>query len=416
MLFVRKPLLLYLLILVGLQALVCVLSWRQAQAGTVDFRNFYADGYMVRTGQAQHLYDYAAQVQLQSEIVSPGTTALPLMVPPCVALAFAPLSLLRFIPAYIVFAVLNVLLLGAALRLLHPYVPAVSDYAPATPLLFFLGFPFVGFALAQGQLSVVLLAAYCAAFAALQRGKDVLAGLLLSIGLIKLQIALPVAALFLIWRQWRFVLGFIAGAIVFVSSCVATLRNATFADVLRSMFSTSSIPSSAEQLRYGIYPEQMPNLYGLFYRLLGAGRWSIVATVLASVILFAWAARRPRSLPFAITIALLVSYHLYAHDLLLLLLPFSILLNDYLAAASTQAAPNDIVARGQQPGRESVLLKWAFGSYVVLAPLAIFLIGWKWTCIFTIPTLLAAFALAGEGHHRRLTFINTTSRTAITHP
>ena len=149
------------------------------------------------------------------------------------------------------------------------------------------------------------------------------------------------------------------------------------------------LPSAGEQVKYGIYPQQMPNIFGLCYRLTGAGRWTTVLTIICSLALFAWAARRPRSLPFAMLVALLVSYHLYVHDLTLLLLPFSMLLSEFLATAAPENAMDSAAHASHHAIRS-----WALGSYLLMAPLSIFLIGWRWTCIFIVPTLLAAFALS----------------------
>ena len=392
MLFARKPLLLYLCILLFIQVAVVIASWRFVTAGTTDFRNFYADSYMVRTGRAQQLYDYSAQVQLQSQIVSPRTAALPLMVPPFAALLFVPFSLLPYQPAFIAFGLFNLALVALAIASLRPFIASLAGYSSMAPILLFLSFPPLGFALAQGQLSIILLAVYCTAYAALRHERPLLAGCLLSIALLKLQIAIPVALLFLLWRQWRFIAGFSLGTLLLISASVWTVGSNHLADIARSMFSTpATLPSAAAQMKYGIAPQNMTNLYGLCYKLFGGGHLTLFATILSSIALFIWAARKQTSLPLALTVGLLVSYHLYIHDLTILLLPYALLLDQYLATAPHSQPKQPALASAS---RSPIHLTAAIAASLLIFPLTIFLIASGWQTLFTIPVLLTAFALA----------------------
>src|SRR5438552_11175543 len=58
-----------------------VQSWldlpRMVGEGYIDFRHLYAAGYMVRNGEASHLYDYAAQKFFQDMLVSKFLLPLP---------------------------------------------------------------------------------------------------------------------------------------------------------------------------------------------------------------------------------------------------------------------------------------------------------------------------------------------------
>jgi len=65
-----------------------------------------------------------------------------------------------------------------------------------------------------GQDSILLLALLAAAFACLNRRRDLGAGLLTGLGLFKFQIIIPMALLFLVWRRWRFCLGFASSSLV----------------------------------------------------------------------------------------------------------------------------------------------------------------------------------------------------------
>ena len=394
MLFARKPLLLYLCVLLFIQVATGIASWRFVQSGTTDFRNFYADGYMVRTGRARQLYDYNAQIRLQSQVVTPRTGALPLMVPPFAALLLAPFSLLPYQAAFIVFGLFNLALIALAIASLRPFIASLAGYAYVAPILLFLSFPPLGFALVQGQLSIVLLALYCAAYAALRHHRPFLAGCLLSLALLKLQIAIPVALLFLLWRQWRFVAGFSLGSLLLISASVCTVGSNHLADIARSMLSTPAmLPTAAAQMKYGIAPQNMTNLYGLCYKLLGGGHLTLAATILSSVAVFVWAARKQASLPLALSVGLLVSYHLYIHDLTVLLLPYALLLNQYLRA-SESPAPQEPASRS--PEVTTPIYTVTIACSLLIFPLTIFLIASGWQPLFNIPVLLTALALGAR--------------------
>src|SRR5258708_5408211 len=67
--------------LVLVHAWIWVLSAPVFLAGRTDFRQFYAAGFMVRTGHAVQLYDYPAQKKFQDEFVSQEAVALPFVSP-----------------------------------------------------------------------------------------------------------------------------------------------------------------------------------------------------------------------------------------------------------------------------------------------------------------------------------------------
>src|SRR4029077_6246256 len=133
---------------------------------------------------------------------------------------------------------------------------------------------------------------------------------------------LPVALLFLIWRRWRFLLGFAASAAAMVgTSLVLTGINGFFA-YLHSLTEMSSSFSSTYGLRYGIHPNLMPNLRGLVQALaLGPTPTAFHITAVLSLLVLIWAATRRPSLPLAVLAAILVSYHHLISDTTMVILP-----------------------------------------------------------------------------------------------
>jgi hypothetical protein len=341
--FTPKRLKLYLGALLVLQACTLLSGIPIVARRYIDFRTSYTAGFMLRTGYATRLYDYPTEQRFQSVLVSSEPRALPLMTPPFTALLFAPLSLLTFLPAYFTFAALNILLLLASYASLKPFLATLTSRWKHAPLLLFLSFLPAAIALIMGQLSFVLLLLYCACFVALRRQHDLLAGLILSLALLKFQIALPIAALFLLWRQWRFIAGFLTGTAFLTALSIRIVGAAAFFPYLQSLFSmTHSVTADrATQVHLGIIPSLMPNLFGPLFILAHGAPWSRILIVALSLALFLWTARQRPSLPLALMTAMLVSYHLFFYDLTLLLLSLS-LLADHLLRNPEPAPPSNL--------------------------------------------------------------------------
>jgi hypothetical protein len=281
---------------------------------------------MLRIGEP--LYDYAAETTAQSTLVSPNSFALPFMSPPYTALLFVPFSWFDYRTAYILFLAFNFVCFGLALFLLRPFISRLDTKWPPAAALVGLSFLPLGIAMTFGQLSLVLLLLYCACFVALQSGRPILAGICLALALIKFQIALPVALLFLLWRQWRFFAGFLTGAVALTLFSLRITGAAATRAYLYSLLTMSQASSTgAGQAKYAMFSAQMPNLYGLLHTIFFGAPWSLYLTVLLSISVLLWAAMQQPSLPLALLAGLLVSYHLYLYDLTLLLLPMLLVFN-----------------------------------------------------------------------------------------
>jgi hypothetical protein len=127
----------------------------------------------------------------------------------------------------------------------------------------------VGVALMQGQDSILLLLFLVAAFAALEGGREFIAGCILGLGLFKFQIVLPIALLFVLWKRWRFAYGFAASAVALIASSVGVVglqATKSYFGLLVSM--SLGLSSTIDQARLGTPPAIMPNLRGLVFGLL----------------------------------------------------------------------------------------------------------------------------------------------------
>src|SRR5437870_3548352 len=107
-------------ILIGLNLLISVVYLRMGLSGFADFRQLYAGGYMIRTGQAHDLYDYDKQQAIEEQLV-PLAAHFPLPVnhPAFEELLFAPMSYLSYRSAFCIFLVINLVLLFVCVRLLQ---------------------------------------------------------------------------------------------------------------------------------------------------------------------------------------------------------------------------------------------------------------------------------------------------------
>jgi glycosyl transferase family 87 len=299
--------------------------------GIADFRQLYTGGYMLRTGHAKELSNWDAQKRYEDMLVPLGSDyMLPINHLPYEELLFVPLSFLGYRSAYLVFLLFNGFLLGVSIWLLHPNMKKLSDRWKWFPFLLFAAFYPISRAMIQGQDSIILLTLLAGALWALDRNLDLMAGLLIGASVFKFQIAIPIALLFLIWRRWRLFIGFtitgtIAGLISLWLIGFHGLR--AYADTLLGM--SVHLNSTADMHRYGTIPTAMTNLRGLETAVLHnlVPPFLIQIMIVASSIVILWiAARRPPSLPLAITAAALVSYHFLSHDASILIVPIATVL------------------------------------------------------------------------------------------
>ena len=313
--------------------------------GRADFRQLYTAGYMARSGYGHQLYDFDAQLHFQRLLVGPADVPLPFIRPAFEALLFAPLSFLSYRAAYFTFLLINVGLMAVCFGLLRARLDSLAEVHSWLPVALFLGFLPLAAALIQGQDSILLLTLLTVALTLLERGRNLEAGLLLGLGIFKLQIVAPIGLLFLVWRRWRFSAGFV------ITSCSMALlsiwvagfaQTREYARALLSMGTTSG--SLENQFRYPVPVAQMANLHGLVFGLAHAhmsGFFVQATTISASVLIFALSAvpapkrQGATDLLVAISLSTVVSYYLLIHDLSVLFLPVAIMLSRYLPAEAS---------------------------------------------------------------------------------
>ena len=390
MFLTRKRLRLYLGALLVLQVATCLGFISSIRGGYVDLRTFYTAGYLVRTGNAALIYDYRTEQEAQSRLAThDAKSTLVMFAPPYTALFFVPLSLATFRTAYFLFFATNLLLLALAIVAMHPQLQSLSERWKPLPALLFLSFLPIGFALMMGQITIILLFIYCLCSIALQNEKPLAAGMFLSLALMKFQVALPIAFLFLAWRCWLFSAGFLGGTAVLTAVSAAIIGVKNLIPYLRSLFLSASAASGNPysqinaQTKYAIFPQHMPNLYGLILSLSGGAHWAMALTVIASILIVAWAMFQPPSLPLALLVGLLVSYHLYASDLALLVLPLSLLADQ--ALRRNDRLPEMAHSTGNKRAEWRRAAALCSAAFLLIGPIEIFVISSGATYLLAIP-------------------------------
>lgn len=315
----------------------------RAYLQTTDFVNFYAAASVVRDGHGAALYQRETQDAALESILGFKSTQY-FLHPAFEAAAFVPLSYLKIERAFVMWSLINVVLLGLMPLVLMPCAPLVAR----RPYLALLGFAFLPSltALTLGQDSILLLFVLSLSYLLFYRRQHLVAGFVLALAAIKFQYLLMLVPLLLAGRKYRLVAGFGLGC-----ACLAFLS--------LSVIGSSGILEYFRFLRefdihsgYGsLNPTLMVSWRGF---LAGLGETSHVRayTLAGGIVLFAVGVAcsqspengRKHGLIFALYVTLALAAAPYAHfpDMTLLLLPILLVL-DYVAAGETSKVARRLV-------------------------------------------------------------------------
>lgn len=274
-----------------------------------DFGHFYASAILVREGRSTSLYNKQIQNDLQRPMFD--EMAIGPMVYnhlPYETLVWIPLTWLDYRAAKLAWFIINILLL------------AILTIFDRRLLFLALAFYPVIVALKMGQDSILLLTLYVVSYAL--KDRQHWSGLILSLGLFKPHLVIPFVLIQALRKQWEFVLGFLAGA---VALGIASLLMVGFNGMIE--FIGLILNQGGNSAQHHIYPSFFANLRGLLHVALGPFLpppviFLIVAGLSLGVI---WAASKRHNVSLHIAATVLVSYHLYAHDLSILILPICLL-------------------------------------------------------------------------------------------
>jgi hypothetical protein len=335
-----------LLFFVSLLLLHGYLLWavrRQIVEGYPDFTSLYGAGKMVLQGQGRALYDPQEQWNTQQRFaarVKIRKGPLPYLRPPFEALLFVPFALLSYLPAYLLWGLINLALAVSIMLGIRRHVSILSQYPAWAIGLLPLAFTPVFLALLQGQDSIFLLFAYGLAYLALLKAADFKAGCFLGLGLVKPHLVVPFAIVAFLQGRKKVAVGLLSVSVVLVlisAALVGWHGLMRYPDYIWFLEHHSG--------RGLVLPRDTPNLRGLLDATVSgwAPHWVVLSLIgLASAAAVAWAGvmkDRPgsRDLIFCqgMIATFLVSYHAFAYDMSMMLLP-ALLMVAYLH----QANPN----------------------------------------------------------------------------
>ena len=305
-------------------------------AGRNDFPIFYSNAEMVHEGKSSSLYDFEVENSFNRRVAdtlrppAPPNNHLPYEL-----LLFLPFIYFRFITAYVLWTILNLVMLAVVATLIQKLY---GRWNFSLTLLVILAFCPVWYCLIGGQDSILLLLLFAVCFWLWKRGKDDMAGFILAFGLFRPQLVLPFAFIALLAGKWKFIRGFIPGAalVVALSTWVVGMHGMVdYGRILLSQGTQESASVLAHQ--WNVEPGLMATWRGFLWLCLprwvpsGAERFLLL---LVTVLGLVWAAKKMRGargsasfdMAFAIAVAttLLLSFHSYIHDFSLMILPILI--------------------------------------------------------------------------------------------
>lgn len=321
-------------------------------AGSVvgtDFIAFYTAADVVATSPEANLYDTALLGERQHALVANMRDGyrVPFVNPPVALLWYAPLRLLPYQGALVVWWVLGGLAWVGAHRALLSASPALRDWGLGRLLLGSALFPPTLMVVIYGQAAGFVLLILAATFALLVARRDLAAGAVLGLLAFKPQLALGLALPLIAGRRWAALLGGVVSVAAQVGLAYA-LWPAQFAHFAASRGLIASIVVDPAYNTWGVH-----SLFAFAHLLVGGASASLAnaLTSLASASLVLWLGyvwwRQPWApqtdawrwrIAGTLVLSLLLAMQLFTYDLALLVLPFWVVVGVIRARPGTDPA------------------------------------------------------------------------------
>jgi hypothetical protein len=246
--------------------------------------------------------------------------------PPALAVLLAPLGLLAYLPALLVWTLMSsAMYVAAGAMVIRRSRPFREDLISSYLLL--LGFPAFWQMVLFGQVSAFIVLLLALSFIAWRAGRPLLAGLALGALAMKPQMLVFAATAALLLRSFQLVIGILAGiacegllTLVIVGPTV--LRESAGA-MMRVMNNPAAFEPKAEQIQ---------SLRGFVLSIIGGGPGATALVLAASIALLVIAARAVNraassDLRYAVVVlaGALLNPHLYTYDLVVLIVPLGII-------------------------------------------------------------------------------------------
>ena len=256
----------------------------------VDFIYFYGVGKLVREYSLSRLYDYALQLKIFNDIyaLQNGDTYGPSPYPPFVALFFSLFARLPFLPAYLLWVGLSLVLYLSGMGVVAGNIYRGEPMKLSLVFCFSLGFyPLFIATLSNGQLAALAVFAVGMAVAMELRQRPLLGGLALSVLAYKPTLLLIVVPMLLLTRRWRMFAGFVTGSAVWMLIPTALTGFAIWPEYLRFLrfFRGASMSHGQSLLKLWEYVD-----FTSFSFAIPGGRSAAALTVIACITVAAAAA------------------------------------------------------------------------------------------------------------------------------
>jgi hypothetical protein len=299
-----------------------------------DLASHLLGGRLLLDGDLDNLYDLGDQ---ENEWRSwlPQADFNPYVSPPFMALVYAPLAALPYGVALALWTLISAALIVVSLRLLWPMVPNLDGVGKRGLLIHLLCAPPVLYLFLGGQDTAVSLALLAGGLSLFRSGKQMSAGALLGLGVLKPQLIAVIPILLLAQRRWHALAGWVAvaGSLTVLSMAMVGVDGVRdYVSLPRSDFYRISVVEGRGW--------EMQSFVALARAMLPGGASSLVTilTVAVGTIaigLLVRAAHRTRNVEQAFTrlfaLALLtipfVSPHLFLYDCLVFVIPVLFLLD-----------------------------------------------------------------------------------------
>jgi hypothetical protein len=293
-----------------------------------DWTSFYAAGTMVRTGLGEQLFDIDAQTAMQQALFGPDAATNQFPLPGFFAIALSPFTRLSFTQTYWLWLGLNIGVLA---------VLAAAMWSQIRSQRFIL----VGLAVTSlpvidllllGQVDLVVLLGVVLCFGLLRAGNHSLAGLVLTLALLKPHLAAAIVLFLIIKHQWRVLRSFALASVGLLALSPFLFGPATIVDQARLLVGAVDTAAVGQ-----VNAHMMANMRGFIVSILGSD--SQLVWIPVTLLIAVWAVRAcvtewrgvpvlsTRSWALACLLPLLWSPHLHAHSLVFLVAAYAFLLS-----------------------------------------------------------------------------------------
>jgi hypothetical protein len=285
-----------------------------------DFIQFYIQGVVARQHDAHALYDVESLAALVPRFV-PGVSNLPFppVYGPQMSVFFSPLAALPYGAALSIWIGVSIAIYLGCGYAVWKVCPRLRD-RPWTVALLLVADPTLYFALRFAQASPLGLLCVTGAFFALRANRPFVAGLAIGSLIYKPQLGLAAAVIFFFAREWRIVLGAIAGAALQLAGACVFWGPSILVAYVGSLSRILPETTMWETNEFHMHS------WRAFFDLLGlpvavaTGAYVVVAAIVLIVALRCWRARGPLALRYSVFLlaTVLADPHIYSYDFVVL--------------------------------------------------------------------------------------------------